>query len=205
MSENLNIENVIENVTNEEKKEINIANSEDEGSKTSKPIDVKEEKKAIQQEEELLTFTPKALSKRLEREKSKTKEEVAEQLKKEFEEKLNQTFTELEKVKQENSSLMEIRENTKIIQELYKNQVDPNLDEDEFDFLINKIKKQKTDDIEYSDIIKNLKENKSKYFSDGIIKHNVVIPNSNSISVNNDPYQDALEKQKEYNKRMGYN
>jgi len=208
MSENLNNENAnVENVKTSEQNEnltINNANSEDRISKNNNPVEVKNEKKA-NIEEELITFTPKTLSKRLEREKNKTKEEVASQLKKEFEEKLNQTFVEIEKLKEENSTLNVIKENTKIIQELYKNQVDPNLDEDEFDFLINKIKKQKTDDIQYADIIKNLKENKSKYFSDGVIKHNVVIPNSNSITINNDPYQEALEKQKEYNRRMGYN
>jgi len=208
MSENLNNENAnVENVKTSEQNEnltINNANSEDRISKNDNPLEVKNEKKA-NIEEELITFTPKTLSKRLEREKNKTKEEVASQLKKEFEEKLNQTFVEIEKLKEENSTLNVIKENTKIIQELYKNQVDPNLDEDEFDFLINKIKKQKTDDIQYADIIKNLKENKSKYFSDGVIKHNVVIPNSNSITINNDPYQEALEKQKEYNRRMGYN
>ena len=78
---------------------------------------VKKEKK----NEDLIQLTSKQLRERLDRAKNLTKEEVAEQLKKEFEEKLNTTFNELEVTKTETFT---IKENLAITRELFRNDID---------------------------------------------------------------------------------
>lgn len=184
--QNVNVENVetttteVENTQKELKIDIENVNSKDKNSNIE-PIK-KEVKEKITDN---IILTPKQLSDRLERAKNKTKEEVAEDLKKEYEKQLNKTFEQLEETKNETFT---IKENLAITRELFKNDIDNLLDDDEMEFLINKVKKEKNEDISYGEIIQKLKSEKPKYFNNNNlnIKTTIAPKNPNPIKTASD-------------------
>lgn len=193
-NQNVNVENVetttaeVENTQKDLKIDIETSNSEEQISDNQKPIEVKKEKK-----EEIIKLTTEQLANRLERTRNNTREEVVEELKKEFEEKLNveldKTFKELETTK---SETFKMKENLAITRELFKNDIDNSLDDDELEFIINKVKKEKTEDISYDEIIQKLKTEKPKYFKNNNYKPIIAPVNKNPIDDNN--FSEAYKK-----------